>query len=97
LIARNKQLLSVVRHLSESKAQGLENSALKEDEENKKAIENVILELETMRESRGKLEELLKSVIQQRDMYRIILGQNDQKYSQLDSSQCKNEKKNYLI
>ena len=66
LQTRNMQLLQVVRNLSE------EHERSTEDNDLQASLQAAVQELQDMRESRQRTEEIVASLVQQRDMYRTI-------------------------
>ena len=83
---RNQELLRVVRQLS---ADQEENTRI----EQSKVIQSLRKELENLREARLRQEEQVAAIIRQRDMYRVLLAQNDSSdlaaQMQLDSTDQK--------
>ena len=66
LQTRNIQLLQVVRSLSEEQERSMEESDLQA------SLQAAVQELQELRESRQRTEEIVTSLAQQRDMYRTI-------------------------
>ncbi|CAH1773591.1 unnamed protein product, partial [Owenia fusiformis] len=73
---QNQRLIGVVRELSEKKekeeiqASSDQTKALQHD------LEAAMSQIEEMKSARGRQEEMVKSIVMQRDMYRVLLSQS---------------------
>ena len=76
---KNLQLIRVVRKLSEERE--------KEEEEAKQEgeVKEALKELESLKEKRTKQEEMIKTLIAQRDMYKVLLAQSSSSSSSSSS------------
>ena len=81
LQTRNMQLLKVVRKLSTEQEEALGSTAVvavdDTQAELQEALTSSIAELKQMRESRQRMEEMVASLVQQRDIYRAMLEEVD--------------------
>uniref|UniRef100_T1J0B3 Nucleoprotein TPR n=1 Tax=Strigamia maritima TaxID=126957 RepID=T1J0B3_STRMM len=73
---QNEQLLIVIRDLSESQEENEQKMSTEKNAELEMALSNAIEELEELRTARGKQAEVLESIVRQKDMYRVLLDQN---------------------
>lgn len=80
---RNIQLLSIVRKLSMEQEDNVRNRTqdgqltVRNDEEIQATLDQTLTELEMMKESRQRMEDMVSSLIQQRDIYRAMLEDVD--------------------
>ncbi|CAM9260741.1 unnamed protein product [Chrysoparadoxa australica] len=81
LQTRNKQLLKVVRRLSQEREEALAATAAESIAGDRMALQEAVKQLDQMSAARVRQEEMVSSIIQQRDMYRLLLAQHDQKYT----------------
>lgn len=73
LQTKNIQLLQVVRKLSEDLSSEKSDKIVEKSNENSEALRVAIEELSSLRESRQRMEEMVASLVQQRDIYRTML------------------------
>jgi nucleoprotein TPR len=82
LHSRNMQLLQVVRKLSEEQERAVEGEREAATSELQDSLQQAMQELQAMRESRQRTEDMVRNLVQQRDMYRAIVeeeGEGDKR------------------
>jgi len=86
----NETLLSTVRALT-NKVDEMEDEMKKENEERKKEeMESVLKELEEMRETRERQEKMILAIVNQRNMYRVLLAQADAAHMKSGTANAEN-------
>lgn len=81
LQSKNQQLLRVIRQLTKEREAEESKRSLKAETEVEQKLKTAMQELEDMRESRKRQEEMVTVIIGQRDMYRTLLNQSDAPHS----------------
>ncbi|XP_014791097.1 nucleoprotein TPR isoform X3 [Octopus bimaculoides] len=78
LQVQNQRLLEVVRKLSEDRETEEQAATDAKSQELKQSLDNAMEELEELKTSRTRQEELVESIIRQRDMYRVLYQESTQ-------------------
>ncbi len=83
---RNEQLLRVVRKLSEERVSIEKANMDASAAADAAALEESMRELEDLKRARARQEEMVAAIVEQRDMYRLLLAQESQKLLSESSS-----------
>ena len=81
LQVRNQQLLKVLRQLTDDRKADLDAGRAVAQQAAQATLKKALEQVRTMREQREKQEEFVNALVQQRDMYRVLLAQADHKYA----------------
>ena len=73
---QNQRLLAVVRTLSEEREREEEEKHTQETHQLQEQLDQAIHELQLLREGRERQKETVEAIVQQRDMYRVLLAQS---------------------
>ena len=73
---QNQRLLAVVRTLSEEKEREEEDKHTQETHKLQEQLDRAMHELQLLKEGRERQKETVEAIVQQRDMYRVLLAQS---------------------